>query len=87
VTGLAALNPYRGMRERHVNGPVGLEQGFDVTTRPGGAVGPLVFVIRAAGDLRVRDGAVGPVVFSGHGSSLRSGGIAAADARGRVWRR
>ncbi len=70
-----------GVREWFANGPLGLEQGFDVSRRPAGH-GRLVLSIAVAGDLRMRT-ADGAVLFSGAGVSLRYAGLVATDARGR----
>jgi hypothetical protein len=67
--------------EWYANGPLGLEQGFDVAHRPAGT-GRLMFALSLSGDLRAQMNADG-VVFSGHGASLRYAGLLATDARGR----
>ena len=70
-----------GLREWYANGPLGLEQGFDVARRPAGS-GPLVFSIALGGDLRpTMDGAA--VAFSGRDASLLDTDLVAVDAAGR----
>ena len=75
-----------GVTEWWVNGPVGLQQGWTVATRPfAGEAGALELVMRQSGTLRARKGgerslevadATGRVV-------LRYGGLTAFDATGR----
>jgi hypothetical protein len=65
-----------------VNGPLGLEEGFDVARRPPAAAGRLTLSVAITGDLTARmEG--GSVLLSGRGASLRYGGLVADDARGR----
>ncbi len=73
------------VRESYVNGPVGLEQLFDVVRRPGGA-GPLELVVgsRAAG-LRLEGQTRARLALAG-GGTLQYSGLQAIDARGRVLR-
>jgi FG-GAP repeat len=73
-----------GVREWFVNGPLGLEQGFDVARRPTGR-GALTVAVSVAGasGLRMRDGSA---LLSGKGGSLRYSGLSASDARGRALR-
>jgi hypothetical protein len=71
-----------GLREWYTNGPLGLEQGFDVARAPSGGAGQLTLALSLAGDLRARASGAG-VIFSGHGTSLRYTGLTATDARGR----
>src|SRR4051794_26835613 len=68
--------------EWYVNGPLGLEQGFDVASRPARGSGPLMLSLAASGSLRARAGRSG-IVFAGRGETLRYGGLTASDARGR----
>jgi Collagen triple helix repeat (20 copies) len=72
-----------GLTEWYVNGPLGLEQGFEVAKRPAGGRGPLVLSLSIAGNLRPRM-AGGAVELSGAGARLRYGGLRTLDARGRV---
>ncbi len=67
------------------NGPLGLEQGFDLAARPNAGRGPLTFSLALSGGLaaRLEDGSV---LLEGRGVSLRYGGLVATDARGRVLR-
>lgn len=76
---------HRALREWYANGPLGIEQGFDVTARPSAAAGPLMLSLALSGNLaaRLRDGSV---LFTGHGTELRYGGLLATDARGHVLR-
>jgi hypothetical protein len=70
------------VREWYANGPLGLEQGFDVAQRPAGH-GALDFSISLT-DVRsvLRVGAAAVLRLPG-GASLRYVGISASDARGR----
>lgn len=74
-------SPGDGVREWYANGPLGLEQGFDVARRPAGS-GSLRLELSVSGDARAQLGD-GGVVFSAPGSSLRYAGLIATDARGR----
>ncbi len=69
----------------YANGPLGLEQGFDVPARPSAAAGPLTLSLALSGNLaaRLRHGSV---LLTGRGAALRYGGLVATDARGRVLR-
>jgi FG-GAP repeat len=71
-----------GLREWYANGPLGLEQGFDVARAPSGGAGRLTLALSLAGDLRARASGAG-LIFSGQGTSLRYTGLTATDARGR----
>jgi hypothetical protein len=73
------------LTEWYANGPLGIEQGFDVAARPRAAVGPLTLSLALSGNLaaRLRDGSV---LLTGRGAALRYGGLFATDARGRVLR-
>lgn len=73
-----------GLSAWYLNGPLGLEQGFVVPTRPGGQ-GAVTVALRIAGTLRARleRGAVVFVDRSGH-AVLRYDGLAARDARGKA---
>ncbi len=74
-----------GVREWFANGPLGLEQGFDVAARPNAGSGPLTFSLTLSGDLAasLRGGSL---LLSGRGAALRYTGLSATDARGRVLR-
>jgi trimeric autotransporter adhesin len=64
------------------NGPLGLEQGFDVGSRAIDGAGPLVLSLDLSGNLRARlDG--GGVLLRGAGAALRYDGLVASDATGR----
>ncbi len=73
------------LQEWFANGPLGLEQGFDVAARPSAGSGPLTFSLALSGNLaaRVQDGSL---MLDGRGVALRYGGLVATDARGRVLR-
>lgn len=77
----------RGLTEWYVNGPLGIEQGFTVRVRPGGAAGagltlalgrlPAAFTPRLSADGRSVS------LMSGGRTVLRYTGLLARDARGR----
>src|SRR5207248_1014438 len=67
------------------NGPLGLEQGFDVARSPARGPGPLTFALAFSGNLGVRL-EHGSERLSGGRVSLRYGGLDAADARGHALR-
>jgi hypothetical protein len=73
------------LTEWYANGPLGIEQGFDVAARPTPAAGPLTLSLALSGNLagRLRDGSV---LFTGGGAALRYGGLVATDAHGHVLR-
>ena len=73
------------LREWYANGPLGLEQGFDLARAPVGGRGPLTFSLARSGNLSARMQS-GVVVLSGYRVRLRYGGLVAADARGRALR-
>ena len=68
------------MSEWYLNGPLGLEQGFNLARRPAGT-GDLTLAIGVGGSLRARMVA-GAVVFGSSGLSY--GGLRVTDARGRA---
>ena len=74
------------LREWYVNGPLGLEQGFDLAMRPAGSgVLTLALALSGVSSVRLRDGSA---LLSGSGGTLRYGGLRAIDARGgalRAW--
>jgi hypothetical protein len=76
---------HAGVREWWTNGPLGLEQGFDVRSRPGNGRGPLTLSLGLAGDLRARQAGAG-VALEGRGQALRYDGLSATDARGHALR-
>jgi trimeric autotransporter adhesin len=73
------------LTEWFANGPLGLEQAFDLTAPPRAGEGPLTFSMAVSGSLepRLRRGSL---LLSGGGASLRYSGLVATDARGRVLR-
>jgi FG-GAP repeat len=74
-----------GLTEWYANGPLGIEQGFDLAARPGAAAGPLTLSLALSGNLaaRLRDDSV---LLTGRGAALRYGGLVATDAHGQVLR-
>jgi hypothetical protein len=76
---------HAGVREWYANGPLGLEQGFDVPGRPAAGSGPLTFSLRLSGSVHARLDRRG-VSLVGRGSALRYGGLTVTDARGRTLR-
>jgi uncharacterized protein (DUF2345 family) len=68
--------------EWYANGPLGLEQGFNLASRPGTGAGPLTLSLSLAGGLAARLSR-GSVLLEGHGATLRYGGLVATDAHGR----
>ena len=73
------------LREWYANGPLGLEQGFDVAARPSAGSGPLSFSLALSGNLDARLER-GSLLLRGRGAALRYGGLLATDAHGRVLR-
>jgi hypothetical protein len=73
------------LTEWYANGPLGIEQGFDVSARPGPAAGPLTLSLTLSGNLaaQLRDDSV---LFTGGGAALRYGGLVATDVQGHVLR-
>ena len=73
------------LTEWYANGPLGIEQGFDVAARPAAAAGPLTLALDLSGNLaaRLRNGSV---LLTGPGATLRYGNLHATDARGHVLR-
>ena len=77
---------YTGIRAWYAAGPLGLEQGFMVTRRPGGARGPVTIGLRLRSSLAARPmaGGHGVALIDSRGRSvLRYDGLSATDARGR----
>ncbi|MFL5830921.1 MAG: hypothetical protein ACJ76X_13485 [Solirubrobacteraceae bacterium] len=74
-----------GIRQWYANGPLGLEQGFDLSAPPARGRGPVTLHVRVGSnlepELRGRD-----VVFTGAAGSLRYHGLVASDATGRTLR-
>jgi hypothetical protein len=74
------------VREWYVNGPLGVEQGFTLTTRPAGA-GPasVRLALRLSGNVRVSPaGHTGLTLTGPDGALLRYSGLSVTDARGRT---
>jgi FG-GAP repeat protein len=74
-----------GVREWYANGPLGLEQGFDVARAPARGRGALTLSLALSGDVRARLQRTG-VLLRGPGAALRYGGLSASDAGGRTLR-
>ena len=73
------------LTEWFANGPLGLEQGFDVSARPSAGSGPLTFSLVLSGNLAASLHG-GSLLLNGRGVALHYGGLLATDARGRVLR-
>lgn len=71
------------LTEWYTNGPLGIEQGFDVAARPSAAAGPLTLSLGLSGNLAARL-QHGSLLLTGRGAALRYGGLLATDAHGRV---
>ena len=71
------------VREWYVNGPLGLEQGFDVLRRPAGR-GAVRLNVGLSGARARLTGHGGAVLTLAGGAALRYGKLSAVDARGRV---
>ena len=74
-----------GVSEWYTNGPSGLEQGFDVRSRPTVGSGALTLAVALVGDLRGRLERRAALLTL-RGARLRYGGLVVTDARGRVLR-
>jgi hypothetical protein len=75
------------LSEWYANGPLGVEQGFSVPRAPaGGHAGPLTLAMAFSGVAHASLAANGASVLFSHrgGPSLRYGGLAASDGRGRA---
>jgi hypothetical protein len=72
----------------YANGPLGLEQGFELARAPRGSPRrPLTLALALGGNAQpVLDAGGSDLTFSHAGHSLRYGGLLATDARGRVLR-
>jgi hypothetical protein len=73
------------LREWYANGPLGLEQSFELAARPRAGHGPLTLSLALSGDLAARLHG-GSLLLSDRGTTLRYGGLLATDARGHVLR-
>lgn len=76
---------HAGIDEWYANGPLGLEQGFDVGSRPRGGDGTLTLSLALSGDVHARLQA-GGVLLSGPNDTLRYAGLRATDAHGHTLR-
>ena len=73
-----------GLEEWYVNGPDGLEHGFNIKERPDGAVGPLVLELKLAGTVEVRGGGKRITLHRLDGQAVAVyGGLWVEDASGR----
>ena len=74
-----------GIRQWYANGPLGLEQGFDLSTPPASGRGSLTLRVGLGSNLQpeLRGG---DVVFTGAVGTLRYHGLVASDATGRTLR-
>jgi hypothetical protein len=76
-----------GLTEWYVNGPLGIEQGFDIARAPApgpGSVDQLMLAVGLRGNMQARaDGATGLLLTGPDGRQLRYTGLSATDARGR----
>ena len=73
---------YGSLSESFANGPLGLEQSFEVASPPHGGSGSLAIRLRLGGGLsaRMRHGAL---LLAGRGAQLRYGDLVVTDATGR----
>jgi hypothetical protein len=80
---------YAGLTAWYANGPLGLEQGFDIAHAPArGAIGPLTVSLTLSGNVLPKlaeDGHGLTLVSAGH-TVLRYAALKASDARGRALR-
>jgi hypothetical protein len=84
-----ATYAHPGLSEWYLNGPLGLEQGFTITSAQSGhATAPLTLALALSGNAHVSLGSGGRSLTLSHagGPSLRYGGLRATDARGRTLR-
>jgi trimeric autotransporter adhesin len=72
-----------GVVEWWANGPLGLEQGFDLRAPPARGGQHVTLSLALSGDLRPRLNLDGAVLLSGARGALQYGGLQASDARGR----
>jgi hypothetical protein len=70
-----------GVEEWYSNGPLGLEQGYTVRSRPAGR-GAIALVSHLTGTMRARLSG-GTLLLTGDGASVKYSGLQARDARGR----
>jgi hypothetical protein len=71
------------LTEWYANGPLGLEQGFDVAARPRAGSGPLTLSLSFSGGLAAHS-EHGSVLLEGDGAKLRYGALTVTDAHGRT---
>ena len=71
--------------EWYSNGPLGLEQGFDVKRAPAGAAGDLALRLGLSGNVRARAAGSNALTLTGpRGQNLNYTGLSATDAHGRT---
>jgi hypothetical protein len=75
---------YSGLSAVYRNGPLGLEQTFNVARRPDTAAGPLVIEMTLGGSTLRAHVSGTRVLFGGGGSPLSYDGLRVVDATGRV---
>ena len=85
VSGDRVSYVYRSLTAWWVNGPLGLEEGFDLSARPGAGGCPLTVSLAFSGGLRARM-EHGLVLLSGSNVALSYGGLVVSDAHGRLLR-
>jgi len=85
VTGNRVSYGYGSLMAWWANGPLGLEQGFDIPAPPRTGSGPLTLSLRLSGGLAARMER-GSVLLWARGIALSYGGLVVSDARGRVLR-
>jgi hypothetical protein len=84
TAGNSIVYPSRLVREWFVNGPLGVEQGFDVARRPvGRGLLRLAIAVTGAASMRL-DGRGGVLLRLADGTPLRYTGVSATDARKRA---
>ncbi len=73
----------QSVTEWYANGPLGLEQGFNIASRPSAGSGPLTLSLAISGDLAPRLD-TDSLLLTGWGVTLRYGGLVATDAHGHL---
>ncbi|HTT95400.1 MAG TPA: hypothetical protein VMF55_12060 [Solirubrobacterales bacterium] len=69
-----------GLTESYANGPLGLEQSFELASRPAAGRGPLTFLLHVSGASVRADG--GSILIAARGQELRYGDLVVTDADG-----
>jgi FG-GAP repeat len=78
-----AIYEHGAVREWYTNGPLGLEQGFDLAARPRASSGPLTLSVALSGNVRARLDH-GSVLLAASGAQLSYGNLVVTDARGHT---